>query len=392
MILGARSNVHRKFKHIGNLLGGLILASMPPKKRSTSEQCGVCCQAIVKGKDESLFCGGECQQWHHRYCAGVPAKVYKNLSEKGVTFYCFACSLDSHRKEIASLKGTVEALKSEIAELKSSSPSPSSARKSSPQVPTLPPPRCPSSEEAAEPRPAVLPQPERSPTLMERKYNVILFGLDECPRGTSRSARLDEDLKKAIFVLSKADQSIDSNTIKDIYRLGRYTAENKKPRPLLVKFIRVADVARVLSKRGSLPVIIKPDMSPHERKIESLLLKERWSLMQSGVPRESIKIRGHRLLIRNKLHGQVTMSGSDISFCRHTSCSFAENSSDHNAQPIVSAPPLSTASQSQSHPHTSVVTLPATLNDIGCPANSQDHSSAPTSHPDSDAPQSVSDQ
>ena len=131
MILGARSNVHRKFKHIGNLLGGLILASMPPKKRSTSEQCGVCCQAIVKGKDESLFCGGECQQWLHRYCAGVPAKVYKNLSEKGVTFYCFACSLDSHRKEIASLKGTVEALKSEIAELKSSSssPSPSSARK-----------------------------------------------------------------------------------------------------------------------------------------------------------------------------------------------------------------------------------------------------------------------
>ena len=261
---------------------------MPPKKRSTSEQCGVCCQAIVKGKDESLFCGGECQQWLHRYCAGVPAKVYKNLSEKGLTFYCFACSLDSHRKEIASLKGTVEALKSEIAELKSSSPLPSSAHKSSPQVPTLPPPRCPSSEEAVEPRPAVLPQPERSPTLMERKY-VILFGLDECPRGTSRSARLDEDLKKAIFVLSKADQSIDSNTIKDIYRLGRYTAENRKPRPLLVKFIRVADVARVLSKRGSLPVIIKPDMSPHERKIESLLLKERWSLMQSGVPRESIK-------------------------------------------------------------------------------------------------------
>ena len=228
---------------------------------------------------------------------------------------------------------------------------------------------------------------------MERKYNVILFGLDECPRGTSRSARLDEVLKKA---LSKADQSINSNTIKDIYRLGRFTAENRKPRPLLVKFIRVADAARVLSRRGSLqvaPVIIKPDMSPHERKIESLLLKERWSLIQSGVPRESIKIRGHRLLIRNKLHGQVTMSGSDISFCRHTSCSVAENSSDHNAQPIVSAPPpLSTASQSQSHPHTSVVTSPATLNDIGCPANSQDHSSAPMSHPDSDASQSVSDQ
>ena len=44
---------------------------MPPKKRCTF---GVCCQAIVKGKDESLFCGGECQQW---LCAGVPAEVNK---------------------------------------------------------------------------------------------------------------------------------------------------------------------------------------------------------------------------------------------------------------------------------------------------------------------------
>ena len=72
-----------------------------------------------------------------------------------------------------------------------------------------------------------------SPTLTARKY-VILFGLGEFPRGTSRSARLDEHLKKAIFVLSKADQS---NTIKDIYHLGRFTAENRKPRPILVKFI-----------------------------------------------------------------------------------------------------------------------------------------------------------
>ena len=39
---------------------------------------------------------------------------------------------------------------------------------------------------------------------------------------------------------------INSN---NIYHLGMFTAENRKPRPLLVKFIWVADDARVLSKR-----------------------------------------------------------------------------------------------------------------------------------------------
>ena len=63
--------------------------------------------------------------------------------------------------------------------------------------------------------------------------------------------------------------------------------------------------------RGT-PVVIKPDMSLKERKSESMLLKERWSLIQSGVPREVIKIRGSRLLVRNKLHGQVTPTSRSV--------------------------------------------------------------------------------
>ena len=58
-----------------------------------------------------------------------------------------------------------------------------------------------------------------------------------------------------------------------------------------VKFFRVADATSILSKRRSshsTPVVIKPDMSPTERRSESILLKERWSLVQSGVPYEVI--------------------------------------------------------------------------------------------------------
>ena len=348
---------------------------MPPKKKPSSELCSVCCQAIVKGKDELLFCGGVCQQRLHRYCAGVSAQVYKNLTSQGVPFYCFACSLAKHREEIDSLKSTVEAMKIEIAQLKSHTP-PSTTNSVVELDPCV---AVPTVSKTA------LSQSNRSiASNTERKYNVILYGLDECPKGTPRSTRIENDLNKAISILSKADKSITSLSIKDAYRLGRLSSENKKPRPLLVKFIRVSDALKVLAMRRSTqvsPIIIKPDMSPEERRNEALLLKERWSLIQSGVPREVIKIRGHRLLVRNKLYGEVSVSGSGVSFSCPSSCSTTINIPDHNALPSVSGP-LHASSLSQPHSQSSPAPQPA-LN------NGQDHQLiASSSLSNSDAPQS----
>ena len=63
----------------------------------------------------------------------------------------------------------------------------------------------------------------------------------------------------------------------------------------------------LLSKRGVLayPQKIKADLTHEQRKIESLLLQERWSLMQSGTDKKSIKIRESKLFIHNRLHGEV---------------------------------------------------------------------------------------
>ena len=49
---------------------------------------------------------------------------------------------------------------------------------------------------------------------------------------------------------------------------------------------------KLLSKTSSLPkeIRIKPDMSPTECHTESVLLKERWSLIQAGCNRKKIKI------------------------------------------------------------------------------------------------------
>ena len=78
-------------------------------------------------------------------------------------------------------------------------------------------------------------------------------------------------------------------------------------------------------------------MSPSERTCESMLLKERWSFTQSGVPREVIKICGSSLLVRNKVYGQVTMCGPNALFSSHTSDPVPNiNTVNNVSSPIVS--------------------------------------------------------
>ena len=60
--------------------------------------------------------------------------------------------------------------------------------------------------------------------------------------------RFKGDMEKVVSSLSDLDSSIGYQSIKDVYRLGRFSSDKKKPRLLLVKFIRAADVSTVLSK------------------------------------------------------------------------------------------------------------------------------------------------
>ena len=90
--------------------------------------------------------------------------------------------------------------------------------------------------------------------------------------------------------------------------MGKYKDDSS--RPLLLKLHRSIDVNIILSGRKSLSsrpdIVIKPDLSPSERKVEQLLLKERRSLINSGVSRGDIKLRGSSLYVKNKKYGSVT--------------------------------------------------------------------------------------
>ena len=116
------------------------------------------------------------------------------------------------------------------------------------------------------------------------KFNVVMFGIKECPAGTTRSDRMKHDLNATSTIINKLDDEIQPMSIRDCFWLGKYKANAPRPRPILIKLKqnRAMDAASILSKCNQLPddISIKPDMTKQEQQIEAILLKERWSISQ----------------------------------------------------------------------------------------------------------------
>lgn len=85
-------------------------------------------------------------------------------------------------------------------------------------------------------------------------------------------------------------------SIRDSFRLGKYSDTNNRPRPILVKLNRSYDVLSLLVARKNFPkgLSIKADRSPEERALDTVLMRERWQLIQSGQNRKDIKILGNK--------------------------------------------------------------------------------------------------
>ena len=131
-----------------------------------------------------------------------------------------------------------------------------------------------------------------------RRSNVVFYGVPESPHKTSKLDHQKHELGIIVNTLSGIDSSITLASIKDIYRLGKFKPDSVRSRPILVKFLRNLDATMVLSSKLSITsfeISIKPDMTYEERKTEMLLLKERRNLINQGIERRFIRLRGNSL-------------------------------------------------------------------------------------------------
>lgn len=142
-----------------------------------------------------------------------------------------------------------------------------------------------------------------------KKFNFVIYGIEECAKGSSRLIRSTSDVKQVTEILVKVNPELPSQSVCDCTRLGKYSSENKRPRPILVKLSRSHEVTSILDSRRKLSaypgISIKPLLTKEELSIESILLKERWKLINSGNNRSCIKMKGNSLHLNNLTYGSV---------------------------------------------------------------------------------------
>lgn len=248
----------------------------------------------------------------HRGCACLPKSEFISLQNSTDPFYCPHCLLKKHTTTILELKATVASLTETIEALQISVTKPTEPTPESVSVPGG------SSSVNIQPK-LVHVVPTSKPIISatnyeDKKYNVVMYGVKESPPKTSKPDRLENDLQSITNEFAKADLQIQATSIKDCFCLGKYKSDAPRPRPILIKFLRSTEATLVLTKIASFkaPVRIKPDLTPEERKAESLLLKERWALMQLGFDKQRIKIRNKSIFVDNKLYGKY----QDSELCR----------------------------------------------------------------------------
>ena len=275
----------------------------PPSKKTKDKEGTSCilCISCSKNADEGSIQCESCFKWEHRECAGVTTEEFAVITDcsPNIKFFCSSCRpkvtmalnfFKDVREKQDLLDKRIQEIEDKLKNEKASAP------------------------QSASPVPSPTTRLPSVTSLPDKKFNVVVYGIPESPPNTDRPSHQKHDVEHVLKSLSDIDDEIKSSAFKDIYRLGKFRDNRTKPRPLLVKFLRSIDISNVLRNKSKLKsgIFLKPDLSADEQAKESLLLKERWSLIQKGVERKRIKLRNFSIFVDNQTHCKV--EGSQLVF------------------------------------------------------------------------------
>ena len=141
------------------------------------------------------------------------------MTSSSQPFYCPRCLLAHQSAELSSLKASVEALSIEVSDLKalvvslSSNNGPQVGRpvtsvslsQEAPSAPSQPP-----------SPPTQLPHPTVAASTTDRRFNIVVFGVPELPRGSSRYVRCRGDFNEVSSAITGLEQGSDhTSSIRD---------------------------------------------------------------------------------------------------------------------------------------------------------------------------------
>lgn len=341
------------------------------------EKCAICDCIIKEEKgrrqgDDAVECSGSCSSWVHRKCVCLSKAAYVTVSKSDKPYYCPNCKLEQQELEILSLREMVTALRAEIEVLKKQIVS--VLPKAS--IPVLVDTGATASGSSSSTVPPIGQHQVTQPLDNERRFNIVVGGIKEAPSGLPRRERGKHDLKEVMSLLSKLDESVQEASVRDHFRLGKFNPKSSRPRRILVRLTRAQEVSSILSScvKAPSPLSVKPDLPPQARLRDAALLRERWKLLQSGTVKSDIKIRGARLLVKNKLHasfldGKIVLEDSLSSGLPPTEVAVVLRSPDVSVSDGTSGGLLASMSSSVAVNSDAPPVLPSTLSPLSQPVS-----------------------
>ena len=146
--------------------------------------------------------------------------------------------------------------------------------------------------------PAVNTQSRVSTEKLERKLEIRIQNLPE-PTDNTQLKRMESDENLVSDVLKHLNEW-DRHNVSSVKRLRQFKSTNTRPRSVLVKFSNEWTASKVLKKAQLLkefrtPVFVSKSLTSDELALEKLILKKRWELINSGIPKQDLKVRNLQL-------------------------------------------------------------------------------------------------
>ena len=169
--------------------------------------------------DDAIFCEGEYQIWLHIKCVGLTKNAFTLIGKSKDPYLCPYCNNNHYKKEISELKELVKSFSTKLYSLENQiNPTDSalgadsvsnqvcnqsSHKKLSQSSQSGKSPPHQSTTSFANKPPTSLPD-----NPVDWKFNLVIYGIKENPKGTERRAWTKSDVEKCKQILKQADDDI----------------------------------------------------------------------------------------------------------------------------------------------------------------------------------------
>ena len=253
---------------------------------SDDDHCVVCGEC---GRDPGLWIQcSRCYDWFHCACSKLSGEILPFLSCENILYSCDRCLSKKISKDD---NFNMECFKTTIKDVVQECVSNSIAEKLND-----------SKRANAMPTNVHIPVLSTENELKDDSYQkqVKIIGIPE----RDETFFLSRQIAEKQNIENLLNENGMASTVIDCYRRGKFV--KGKTRPLIVTFPSVWDVRKTVSKSIELSfwkskrILIVPELSPLDKEKEKAILKQRYDLIQSGVPSNELKIRKLKLFRNDK--------------------------------------------------------------------------------------------